>query len=384
MISSTELLEACRRVLGGAGDARLDRQIAAAERVSTDPLPFYRLAFVCRNAGQLSLWDRAIHIALALPHLTNQQLYYRAEAKLILNDWSGWTDYEARLFHPEWGCTSTTSGRAWRWSRVMWDRAEALHDLSLLVMGQGGFGDFIHMLRFVPPLVEQAHRVIVACPPVLVSFVRHNLGKKVTIVMQGHEDTVAYDRYTWMTSLPGSSPALPTFAPLAAPHPLSHPGRGEPPLQVGICWASGEAKEAKLHRSIPFSELSPLLARDDVQWYSLQVGAFASESDACSSVQKPARPFYSFADTANFLCALDAVVTVDTAVAHLAGSLGVPTFLLLWTGADWRWGVEDRTPWYPSIEIIRQIEPDRWGTVIACLMHRLDALTTSTAIETES
>lgn len=380
MIASMEFLEACRRVLGGADDAKLERQIAAAERALRDPLPFYRLAFVCRNAGQLLLWEQAIRIALALPHGTNQQLYYRAEAKLMLNDWSGWTDYEARLFHPEWGCTSSPAGRALRWSRVRWDGRECLADLSLLVMSQGGFGDFIHMLRFIPPLVDRACRVIVACPPALVSFVRHNLGKRVLIVFQGHEDEVEYDRYVWMSSLPAMTPALPLFVPLTAPHPCARMGSGEPPLRIGICWACGEPKEAKLHRSIPFVEVTPLFRRDDVQWHSIQVGGLASEADACHSLHQPTRPLYSFADTADFICTLDYIVTVDTAVAHLAGSLDVPTTLLLWTGADWRWGVGNRTPWYPSIEIIRQTEPDRWASVISATMHHLDTVVASAAI----
>jgi ADP-heptose:LPS heptosyltransferase len=82
----------------------------------------------------------------------------------------------------------------------------------------------------------------------------------------------------------------------------------------------------------------------------------------------------NFGDTADVIVELDVVVAVDTAVAHLAGSLGVPTFLLLPLSSDSRWGVGDRTPWYPSMRLVRQSATDDWAPVVRQLQGLLDEL----------
>jgi hypothetical protein len=126
-------------------------------------------------------------------------------------------------------------------------------------------------------------------------------------------------------------------------------------------------------RSLSVDTFGPLLARDDVQWYSLQVGPSASEATAWPRLSQSPEALLTFADTADFIAGLDCVVTVDTAVAHLAGSLGIPTIVLLNFVSEFRWGLDDTTPWYPTAQLLRQPAPGDWSSVIKRLSAMLDA-----------
>jgi ADP-heptose:LPS heptosyltransferase len=90
----------------------------------------------------------------------------------------------------------------------------------------------------------------------------------------------------------------------------------------------------------------------------------------------PDQPLVTFADTADLIGQLDYVVTVDTSVAHLAGLLGVPTFLLLQLDSHWRWGIEDTTPWYPFMRLIRQPTFGDWAGAVRQLGTILDNAST--------
>ena len=122
--------------------------------------------------------------------------------------------------------------------------------------------------------------------------------------------------------------------------------------------------------------LEPLLGRDDIAWFSLQVGARAKE---LSALMPPARvvdlsaDLSDFAETAAALAELDLLITVDTAAAHLAGALGRATWLLIARQADWRWMRErDDSPWYASLRLFRQERQGDWIPVVARMMHELD------------
>jgi hypothetical protein len=130
---------------------------------------------------------------------------------------------------------------------------------------------------------------------------------------------------------------------------------------VGICWRAEEACQARKWRSIPDSVLSPLEAVKDVNWISLQYGGKGLDwmFDCSPSLD-------GWMNTAALVQNLDLVISVDTAVAHLAGALGKPAWLLLSTNSDWRW-LRDRTDsiWYPTMRIFRQRTPKDWSGVIS-------------------
>ncbi len=148
--------------------------------------------------------------------------------------------------------------------------------------------------------------------------------------------------------------------------------------RVGIVWASGRRpgrpdKRADLRRDIPLLKLLEA-ARPDLEFVSLQKG-LAAEAElkaAPSAVTDPTTDLRDFADTAALMEALDLVISVDTAPAHLAGALGKPAMTLLRYDACWRWltGRAD-SPWYPSMRLLRQPVPGDWDSVVAELKTAL-------------
>ena len=147
-------------------------------------------------------------------------------------------------------------------------------------------------------------------------------------------------------------------------------------LRAGLVWA-GQAKHwgqgfasANRHHNIGLADFSPLSAVRDVQFVSLQAGsagAQTQEPPLGMKVTDPMNDVHDFADTAAIIANLDVVISVDTSVAHLAGAMGKPVFLLSRFDNCWRW-LQGRTdsPWYPSMTIFRQPRPGDWGAV----MHR--------------
>jgi hypothetical protein len=142
-----------------------------------------------------------------------------------------------------------------------------------------------------------------------------------------------------------------------------------------VCWAGNSNQPSHggdRDRSASLDDLAPVLCREDVHCYSLQVGAWARDAARYPRLLHPSTPLATFAETARAIVGLDAVISVDTAVAHLAGSIGVPTILILHCAGDFRWGMDDTTPWYPSMHIIRQRIRSDWAGVVTQLMVYLD------------
>ena len=149
-----------------------------------------------------------------------------------------------------------------------------------------------------------------------------------------------------------------------APAGLQQPDTGGRP-RVGLVWA-GQPRHANDHRrSLPASALTALLQVDTVNWFSLTVGARQADIAGRSDIVDLAPALGDFADTARAVEGLDLVITVDTAVAHLAGAMGRPVWLLLPKVGDWRWGRSgNTTPWYPATRIFRQSRLGDWSDVL--------------------
>jgi hypothetical protein len=152
-------------------------------------------------------------------------------------------------------------------------------------------------------------------------------------------------------------------------------------FRVGICWQGNPHHRWDRHRSIPVRLFAPLANVPGIQLVSLQKGP-GMEQLRGSSDSVPILDFGDeldgsggFADSAGLIKVLDLVVTVDTAIAHLAGALGTPVWLALSTVVDWRWLLDrDSTPWYPSMRLFRQCRQGEWEPVlhrIATELHRL-------------
>ena len=138
--------------------------------------------------------------------------------------------------------------------------------------------------------------------------------------------------------------------------------------KIGFAWTGGIDNRINRRRSCPVAAIAPLLKLSDVAWHSLQVGPRSADLrtvPAAAQVIDLAHRLNNFADTAGAMAGLDLVITIDTALAHLAGALGIPVWVMLSHGGDWRY-LRQRadSPWYPTMRLFRQPEPGAWEPVI--------------------
>jgi hypothetical protein len=346
-------------------------------RATHDPMPWYWLAKYCRCHSESELWLGVLSTAMACDHQSSEAIYHRGSAKLLLDDWSGWLDREARHYKPSYSTRRSKRVRELIWRSRAWDGVEDISDKTLVVIDEEGLGDTIQMQRFISALTERVGRLAVRLPPPLVALFRCNFDRIADVVTHRECASMAFDRYAWSMALPALMNALPPFLPLGAPEPAR---RSQARKRIGICWAGRPTYYDDGNRSLPLTTLRDIISAQQVHWVSLQVGDRAAELIDLPAVRAADPPLGSFSDTANVVSGLDAVVTCDTSVAHLAGSLGVPTFLLLQRCAVPRWGLHDTTPWYPTVRLIRQCRQGDWSTVVSTLHSRLSGLIAEPAL----
>jgi len=251
-----------------------------------------------------------------------------------------------------------------------------LRGKSILVVDEQGFGDAIQFVRYLPRLKQAgAARVTLVCKPALVPLLRHAPGADCVIAQDDAGQREGHDYWVLMLSLPmrfrTALATIPAQFPYltADPARMRHwrdrlPARG---ARVGLVWKGFGGHVNDAHRSLPgLSCLGPLRSVEDVAFVSLQRGMDdeqAQPGDADFPLLDLGPDIADFADTAAIVAQLDLVICVDTAVAHMAGALGKPCWVMLpYTFPDWRW-MEGRvdSPWYPdTLTLYRQPAPGAW------------------------
>lgn len=256
----------------------------------------------------------------------------------------------------------------------------------LLHMDQG-FGDAIQFVRYAPLVAQIAARhggrVILETHMLLYRLFNSCLGRlpgsSIQVLVRG-EDPPPHDIHCPLMSLPRAFATelgtIPADVPYLAPDPgdvgrwrdrLAGVDGGGTGLRVGLVWAGNPRHRNDRNRSIPAAALLPLLMVPGVRFVSLQTGDAAADLNRLPGVTIPnaMEPVRDFADTAAILANLDLLVTVDTAIAHLAGAMGVPCWLMLPHVPDWRWMLDRAdSPWYPSLRLFRQPRPGDWTTTL--------------------
>lgn len=249
-------------------------------------------------------------------------------------------------------------------------------NLTLLIHAEQGFGDTLQSLRFVRAAAARVGRVLLDVQPALVSLARSIPG--VAQVTARGEPVELHDEQIPTMSLPlalGSAERGLTPPYLSVDPDLVESWRSRLPRpapgrkRLGLVWAGSQANRDGAHRSLSVSDLAPLAALPTIDWVSLQVGFRAAELAASPLADRAldlSLALEDFADTAACLMNLDGLVTIDTAVAHLAGALNRPGWVMLPFAADWRWGLnETRSTRYPSLRLISQSVPGEWSTVVS-------------------
>lgn len=264
----------------------------------------------------------------------------------------------------------------------------------LLVIAEQGFGDAIQFVRYAVVLRELgAEAVYVGCRAPIAQLLSGARG--VTRVFAEGERLPEFDAWAPLMSLPYLLGTTLDTVPAPVPYLSAEPERvlawsqrlsDAPGLRVGLVWQGNPDQRVDRGRSIALSELAPLAAVPGLRLISLQKGPGIEQLTKLESVVRieslgpafDAGPA-AFLDTAAVIVNLDLVITTDTAVAHLAGALGRPVWLLLRHPPEWRW-LLDRpdSPWYPTMRLFRQ-EPggtgaSTWSNVVECVAEELHAL----------
>lgn len=260
-------------------------------------------------------------------------------------------------------------------------RGEPLEGRRLLVYGEQGLGDTIMFARFLTALKRLGATVALRCQPPLVRL----LSKMSCVDGVGTLDSATpspiADYAVPLMSLPYrlglKLPQLATEVPYldaVAALPPAWADRfpsGDLRPRVGVVWAGNPAHANDANRSIALELLRPILNRDSIAWYSLQKGI--PTSDLPAGVVDWMSDCADFEDTRVLVAQLDLVVTVDTAVAHLAGAMGKPVLLLAPQTLCWRWQIDGvESPWYPATKVIRQRQVGSWGAEIEMAATLLD------------
>ena len=261
----------------------------------------------------------------------------------------------------------------------MW-RGEPLPGKTLFVFAEQGVGDTIHFVRYLRLARPAVGRIILACHPPLKSLLTHSHCADVVIGQE--EAPPPFDRYVPLLHLPGvfntvleSIPAtVPYLVPEGA-HPLPAAPAGH--LKVGLTWAGNPAFLDDAIRSVPLEQFAGILGLAGVSFFSLQLDVPAPDEAffQSSSLINAMAGVKNFEDTANLIQQLDLVISVDTAVAHLAGALGKPVWTLINRSPDWRWLLQRTdSPWYPTMRLFRQPHSGGWQPVLAQVAAELQKL----------
>jgi tetratricopeptide (TPR) repeat protein len=331
------------------------------------------LGFLLTLRGDLQQALAACETALALDADFAVAHWNLGVAALLDGDFTrGFSEYEWRKRHPVFG-RAFIRGNAPEWT------GEPLAGRHLLVRAEQGLGDTIMLARFLPDLAARAGRVTLQCAPCLMPLLRQ-LG---TGLVPSDALPPAHDYALDQMSLPHLLRLSPAVIPVPGGYLQADPARARhwrailprcPAMKrVGLIWAGNPLHHNDRRRSLPAGALQPLLDLPDIQFVSLQLGARAGEYP----VLDLAPLLKDFGETAAVVAELDALVTVDSAVAHLAGAMGVPCHVLLSAAVDWRWQLNRQdTPWYTSMTLHRQEALGDWSKPMAGVVAALAALKT--------
>ena len=296
-------------------------------------------------------------------------------------------DYETALREYEWRIHLPRQQNFRRdhqalFAQPVW-KGEALEDQTLLIYTEQGFGDNLQFCRFIPMARQRAKRIVMYARPGLGELFRANFD--IAEITEDINRLPTFDRQVSLLSLPHLlDPGLESLkeakAYLRTPqgHP-SPPLREEGKLNVGLVWGAEQLGYEYDNKKVPLETFKSLLTLPDINWVSLQVGGDRDDLETTGFdklLYDAGKDFRNFADTAAAIEQLDLVISVDTAVAHLAGAMGKPVWVLLPKYADWRWGHNrQRTQWYPHSRLLNQLCAGRRTEVIdhleICLREHL-------------
>src|SRR5271157_270501 len=276
-----------------------------------------------------------------------------------------------------------------KFSQPLW-KGEPLEGSRILLHAEQGMGDTLQFVRYVPLVAARGGKVVLEVQPRLHRLLAHTPGAAEVICRD--EAIPEVDWQCPLLSLPlaiGTElHTIPAQIPYVCPNPAQVEQwrerlQGET-LRIGLAWAGSPLHPHELWRSIPLEQLAPLTNVEKTTFYSLQMGGPAEQVKELGTrarlidLQGEQR---DFADTAALVANLDLVISIDTSVAHLAGAMSKPVWVILSKSADWRWLLErEDSPWYPTARLFRQSTLGNWQEVVARVGRELRELVAKTPV----
>ena len=317
----------------------------------------------------LSRYEHAVRLAPA-----NREYRVNAGmAQLLQGDFrEGWRNYGARVV------PSVSGAKLWT--------GQTLKESSILLLSEQGLGDTIQFIRYARHLRYAGASVRALAPAPLVEILRTATG--IEDVVPDNQAPPPCDWYAPLLHLPAMFRTRAETIPAEVPYLEADPERvrdwssllagsktqvPDDFLRVGIAWRGGPDHWNDRNRSMKSSCLAALAGLSATAFISLQKGF----PDGCESLAFTPLPrqLTDFADTAALMIHLDLIISVDTSVAHLAGALGLPTWVLLPFAPDWRWMLDrDDSPWYPTMRLFRQQRRGDWSAVLERVREALKSL----------
>ena len=315
----------------------------------------------------LDAYDQAIaHRPDYAMALTNKSLLL-----LLLGEMSsGWA-----LF--EWRWQSSKANKKRTFDKPLWLGKQAIAAKRLLIWGEQGFGDLIQFSRFLPLLEKLGCLPIIEVPATLIPLLE-TLAVPCEIIEKGCKPSADFDYHCPLMSLPlalditlNSIPPPASFQIPADRKTKWHEILGEKKRpRIGLAWSGSPTHGNDRNRSLSLRQLAPLFSLP-AEIHSLQKEIRADDLTFLSTVPifRHEQEIADFADTAALVAEMDLVVSVDTSVAHLAGSIGKETWILLPFVPDYRWLLnQEDSPWYPAVRLFRQPAQNDWPTAISSLL----------------
>jgi tetratricopeptide (TPR) repeat protein len=369
---------------------RLDEADASCRRAlqlkPDDPEVHNNLGNILKELGRPGDAEASYRRALALDPDFVQPRFGLGLAAFLKGDWiNGWAGYEYRWA----GGTKRDKRRFQGLADVPVWKGEPLDGKTILVFAEQGLGDQIQFIRVIGRLTSAAHVVALVPGPLIRLFQQSfkQFVQRVTFVSEIGKIGMTCDCQIALGSLPHRLAITRDDVLKGAAYLLADPAEirrwGERIARdrrphIGIVWRGGPDPDVERWRSVPLEVWRPLVEREDVRYVSLQKvqgGLSHDEREFLSryDVIDRSDELVDFAETAALIACLDLVVSVDTAVAHLAGALGKPVWLLNRATSEWRWGwKETNSVWYQSLRIFNQERLGEWGPTFHEVMTALD------------
>lgn len=343
------------------------------EKSSEDVFVLVNLATVYSDMLKFDIAEKYLNDAIVMSPQLQPAYVNLAYIQLLRGDYvPGFLNYERRF--------KTYGGMQFYVQRYgmdkMWDSVSDLNGKRVIVYGEQGQGDVLQFSRYIPRLKARYPdaSIFLSCSLQLARIFDSIEGYGLDGVINKQSAILPEFDYHFPTM---SMPLLLQDYGRQLEHKLVvEPCRfGGENLKVGLCWKGSDMNKYDSRRSIPLAKFFSLTQTPDVDFYGLQYDHKEHAGVKALGIQDLMDGVDDFYDTAKLIAGLDLVITVDTAVLHLAGMVGTPTWALIGYKPDWRWGLDsETTDWYPSVRLFRQKNPGDWDTVLDRVQGELTSI----------